>query len=153
MEDLKNAVMAVCIISAGVCMIENMVSGTRLKSQMKFLLNLTVVTVLVASFTKSGIAFEMPDFSTYSQQNYETSQEIYNDEICRQTAENISSMLSEQLTASGINCTEIQTEVNISDDNSIFISKVTISADDFGSAVEIVRNIIGSNAEVVNGSG
>ncbi|MDE5862682.1 MAG: hypothetical protein K2J36_10545 [Ruminococcus sp.] len=153
MEDLKNAVMAVCIISAGVCMIENMVSGTRLKSQMKFLLNLTVVTVLVASFTKGGIAFEMPDFSTYSQQNYKTSQEVYNNEICRQTAENISSVIFEQLTASGINCTEIQTEVNISDDNSIFISKVIISSDDFGSAVEIVRNIIGNSTEVVNGSG
>ncbi|MDE6427097.1 MAG: hypothetical protein K2K89_13330 [Ruminococcus sp.] len=153
MEDLKNAVMAVCIISAGVCMIENMVSGTRLKSQMKFLLNLTVVTVLVASFTKGGIAFEMPDFPAYSQQNYATSQEIYNDEICRQTAENISSVLSEQLTASGINCTEIHTEVNISDDNSIFISKVIISADDFIAAAEIVRNIIGSDTEVVNGSG
>ncbi|MDE6833956.1 MAG: hypothetical protein K2J39_06920 [Ruminococcus sp.] len=153
MEDLKNAVMAVCIISAGVCMIENMVSGTRLKTQMKFLLNLTVVTVLVASFTKGGIAFEMPDFSNYNQQNYETSKEVYNDEICRQTAENISSVLKEQLTASGINCTEILTEVNISDDNSIFISKVTINADDFGSAVRIVRNIIGSSAEVVNGSG
>lgn len=152
MEDLKNSVMAVCIISAGVCMIENMVSGTRLKSQMKFLLNLTVVTVLVASFTKGGIAFEMPDFPAYNQQNYETSQEVYNDEICRQTAENISSVLNEQLTAYGINCTEIKTEVNISDDNSIFISKVIISADDFGSAVEIVRNIIGSDAEVVNGN-
>lgn len=153
MEDLKNAVMAVCIISAGVCMIENMVSGTRLKSQMKFLLNLTVVTVLVASFTKGGIAFEMPDFSEYSQQNYKTSQEVYNNEICRQTAENISSVIFEQLTASGINCTEIQTEVNISDDSSIFISKVIISSDDFGSAVEIVRNIIGNSTEVVNGSG
>lgn len=32
MEDFKNAVMAVCIVSAGVCMIENMVSGTKLKS-------------------------------------------------------------------------------------------------------------------------
>ena len=38
MEDFKNAVMAICIVSAGVCMIENMVSGTRLKSQMKSLL-------------------------------------------------------------------------------------------------------------------
>ena len=61
MEDFKNAVMAICIVSAGVCMIENMVSGTRLKSQMKFLLNLTVITVLIASFTKGSLNFEMPD--------------------------------------------------------------------------------------------
>ena len=153
MEDLKNAVMAVCIVSAGVCMIENMISGTRLKTQMKFLLNLTVVTILVASFTKGGIAFEMPDFPVYSQSEYENSQEIYNDEMCRQTAENISSALYEQITSAGINCTEIHTEVNISDDNSIFISKVIISADDFGSAVKIIRNITGNDTEVINGMG
>lgn len=153
MEDFKNAVMAVCIVSAGVCMIENMVSGTKLKSQMKLLLNLTVVTVLIASFTKGGIVFELPDFPSYGQVQYDYSQETYTDEICRQTAENISSVLLEQITSAGINCTEIQTEVNISDDNSIFISKVTISADDFGTAAEIVRNSIGSNTEVVNGVG
>lgn len=153
MEDLKNAVMAVCIVSAGVCMIENMVSGTRLKTQMKFLLNLTVVTVLVASFTKGGIAFEMPDIPAYSQSEYKNSQEIYNDEICRQTAENISSVLYEKITSAGIKCTEIQTEVNISEDNSIFISKVIISADDFGTAVEIARNTLGNDTEVINGMG
>lgn len=152
MEDFKNAVMAVCIVSAGVCMIENMVSGTRLKSQMKLLLNLTVVTVLIASFAKGGIAFELPDFPSYNVE-YEYSQETYADEICRQTAENISSVLSGQIESAGINCTKIETEVNISDDNSIFISKVTISADDFGKAEEIVRNSVGSNTEVVNGMG
>lgn len=150
MEDFKNAVMAVCIVSAGVCMIENMVSGTRLKSQMKFLLNLTVITVLVASFTKGSITFELPDFPSY---DTEYSQEFYNNEICRQTAENISSVLSGQINDAGIICTEIKTEVNISDDNSIFISKVIISADDFGKASEIVKNSVGSNTEVVNGMG
>lgn len=150
MEDFKNAVMAVCIVSAGVCMIENMVSGTKLKSQMKLLLNLTVITVLIASFTKGSINFELPDFAT---NDIEYSQDLYNDEICRRTAENISSALYGQINAAGIICTEIKTEVNISDDNSIFISKVIISADDFGAAAEIVKNSIGSNTEVVNGVG
>ena len=92
MENFRNAVMAVCIVSAGVCIIENMVSG-------------------------------------------------------------ISDALYVQISNAGIICTEIETEVNISEDNSIFISKVTISADDFGTAAEIVRNSVGSNTEVVNGMG
>ncbi len=150
MEDFKNAVMAICIVSAGVCMIENMVSGTRLKSQMKFLLNLTVITVLIASFTKGSLNFEMPDIQS---EDTEYSQELYNNEICRQTAENISSILSEQINNAGIICTEINTEVNISDDNSIFISKVIISADDFEKAEKIIKNNVGSNTEVVNGMG
>ncbi len=150
MEDFKNAVMAICIVSAGVCMIENMVSGTRLKSQMKFLLNLTVITVLIASFTKGSLNFEMPDIQS---KDTEYSQELYNNEICRQTAENISSILSEQINNAGIICTEINTEVNISDDNSIFISKVIISADDFEKAEKIIKNNVGSNTEVVNGMG
>ena len=150
MEDFKNAVMAKCIVSAGVCMIENMVSGTRLKSQMKFLLNLTVITVLIASFTKGSLNFEMPNIQS---EDTEYSQELYNNEICRQTAKNISSILSEQINNAGIICTEINTEVNISDDNSIFISKVIISADDFEKAEKIIKNNVGSNTEVVNGMG
>ncbi|MDE6848136.1 MAG: hypothetical protein K2O29_10935 [Ruminococcus sp.] len=149
MEDFKNAVMAVCIVSAGVCMIENMVSGTKLKSQMKLLLNLTVASVLIASFTKGGISFELPDFPSYDADEYSYS--VYSEEMCRQTAENISGILLEHLSAAGINCGKIETEVNISDDNSIFISKVTISADDFGKAAEIIRNSIGSDTEVING--
>lgn len=149
MEDFKNAVMAVCIVSAGVCMIENMVSGTKLKSQMKLLLNLTVASVLIASFTKGGISFELPDFPSYDADEYSYS--VYSEEMCRQTAENISGILLEHLSAAGINCSKIETEVNISDDNSIFISKVTISADDFGKAAEIIRNSIGSDTEVING--
>lgn len=149
MEDFKNAIMAVCIVSAGVCMIENMVTATKLKSQMKLLLNLTVATVLIASFTKGGISFELPDFPSYDADEYSYS--LYSEEMCRQTAENISDILLEQLSASGINCSKIETEVNISDDNSIFISKVTISADDFGKATEIIRNSIGSDTEVING--
>lgn len=151
MEDFKNAVMAVCIVSAGVCMIENMVSGTKLKSQMKLLLNLTVASVLIASFTKSGIAFELPDFRAYDTAEYGYSQEIYLEEMCKQTAENVSGILLEYLSAAGINCSKIETEVNISEDTSIFISKVTISADDFGKAAEIIRNSIGSDTEVING--
>ncbi|MDE6666266.1 MAG: hypothetical protein K2K14_08805 [Ruminococcus sp.] len=151
MEDFKNAVMAVCIVSAGVCMIENMVSGTKLKSQMKLLLNLTVASVLIASFTKSGIDFELPDFRAYDTDEYGYSQEIYLEEMCRQTAENVSGILLEYLSAAGINCSKIETEVNISEDTSIFISKVTISADDFGKAAEIIRNSIGSDTEVING--
>lgn len=149
MEDFKNAVMAVCIVSAGVCIIENMVTATKLKLQMKLLLNLTVATVLIASFTKGGISFELPDFPSYDADEYSYS--LYSEEMCRQTAENISDILLEQLSASGINCSKIETEVNISDDNSIFISKVTISADDFGKATEIIRNSIGSDTEVING--
>lgn len=149
MEDFKNAVMAVCIVSAGICMIENMVTATKLKSQMKLLLNLTVATVLIASFTKGGISFELPDFPSYDADEYSYS--LYSEEMCRQTAENISGILLEQLSAAGINCSKIETEVNISDDNSIFISKVTISADDFGKATEIIRNSIGSDTEVING--
>lgn len=149
MEDFKNAVMAVCIVSAGVCMIENMVSGTKLKSQMKLLLNLTVAAVLIASFTKGGISFELPDFPSYDSAEYSSS--AYSEELCRQTAENVSEILLEHLSAVGINCSKIETEVNISDDNSIFISRVTISADDFGKAAEIIRNSIGSDTEVING--
>ena len=42
-------------------------------------------------------------------------------------------------------------DVNISEDNSISISKVTVSAEDFAAASEIIRNCLGSETEVENG--
>ncbi|MDE5583146.1 MAG: hypothetical protein K2J08_05535 [Ruminococcus sp.] len=151
MEDFRNAVMAVCIVSAGVCMIESAVAGTKLKNQMKFLLNLTIITVLTASFTKGGISFEMPELPHFDSSEYNISQELYAEEMRQQTAENISRVLAEQITAEGIKCGKIETEVNISEDNSIFISRVTISADNFGRAEEIIKSSLGDGTEVING--
>lgn len=150
MEEFSNAVKAVCIVSAAVCVVENLVSGTRLRSQMRLILNLVLVMAVTAPFVKGGLELELPDFGRYDTPDYSYSLEVYHEELRRQTSENVSAILLEQITAAGIKCEKIEIEVNISEDSSISISRVMISADDFNSAAEIVRSSLGSETEVID---
>ena len=72
--------------------------------------------------------------------------------IKKQTEKNISDVLAEQISAAGINCGEILTEVNISEDFSISINRVTVKTDDFFGAERIIRETLGSSTEVINGN-
>lgn len=152
MDKFLTAVKGICIMSAAVFLMENLIGGTRLKNQVRLLLKLVFATALIYPFVKGGIRLELPDVSSYEYQNFSNMTELYNDELKRQSAENISSVLCGQIEAAGIKCEEIKTEVNISEDNIISISKVIITADDFEAAAEIVRNSAGSETEVVDGS-
>lgn len=150
MEEFSNAVKAVCIVSAAVCIVENLVSGTRLRSQMRLILNLVLLMAVTAPFVRGGLEFELPDFGKYDSPDYSYSMEIYHEELKRKTSENVSAVLLEQITAAGIKCEKIEVGVNISEDSSISISRVIISADDFNGAAEIVRSSLGSETEVID---
>ncbi len=152
MESIKEIIRAVCIISAAICIMDGLVSGTRLKNQMKFLLNLIFVTVIATPILKGTLKFELPDLKQYTLPEYTQEDELYNEEIRIQTGENISSVLLQQLEAAGIECSKIETKVNISETNSIYISNVTVSADDFQSAAQVIRNSLGEETEVIDGN-
>lgn len=150
MESLKNSVIAVCTVSAAICIMESLVSGTRLKNQMKLILNLVLITAAAAPFFKEGFHIDLFEPGSFSSADYGYSQEIYNEELRRQTSYNISSVLLQQIQAAGISCEKIETEVNIPEDGSISITKVTLKTDNFKKAAEIVRSSLGSEMEVVN---
>ncbi len=150
MEGIKSSVMAICAASAAVCIVESLVSGTRLKNQMKLILDLILVTVIAAPFIKGAFEFDLSGFRAYDAPDYEYSREIYNEELRRRTSYNVSEVLLEQINAAGIICDKIETEVNILDDGSISITKVTLIADDFEKAADIIRKSLGEETEVVN---
>lgn len=150
MESLKNSVIAVCTVSAAICIMESLVSGTRLKNQMKLILNLVLITAAAAPFFKGGFHIDLSEPGSFSSADYGYSQEIYNEELRRQTSYNISSVLLQQIQAAGISCEKIETEINIPEDGSISITKVTLKTDDFKRAAEIVRSSLGNETEVVN---
>lgn len=148
MEGLNAVIKSVCIISAAICLIEGLSAGTRFKNQVRFLLDLIFVTVIVTPVLKGSFEFEMPDIEQYLTVDYSESEGIYQEEIKRQTEENISSVLMQQLEAAGINCSSIETNINISETNSISISSVTVNADNFEAAAEVIRNSLGAETEV-----
>lgn len=149
MENVKSAVMAVCIVSAAKCLIGNIASASKLKNQLAMVLNLLLAVVMVSPFASGISGFELPEISDYELE-YDYSGDIYAEVLAEQTAVNIESVLMEQILSSGIPCEKIEVEINISPDYSISISRVTVTSEDFQAAAEIVRKSLGDGTEVVN---
>ncbi|MDE7363673.1 MAG: hypothetical protein K2N27_02105 [Ruminococcus sp.] len=150
MENIKSAVMAVCIVSAVKCIIGNIASASKLKNQLEMMMKLLLAIVMISPFASGISSFELPDISDYSFSAYDYSDDIYSEALIKQSAENIESVLIGQITASGISFEKIKVEVNISADYSIFINRVTVTSEDFEAVAEIVRNSLGNETEVVN---
>lgn len=150
MEGLSAAVKSVCLISAAVCITDMITGGTKLRRQIRFILDLIFIIVIAAPVVKGTFELELPDISQYELSD--SGDDAYRTAMTEATAANISSVLMSQLEAAGISCSKIETNVNISEDNSISISSVTISADNFEAAAEIIRNSLGYDTEVLDGN-
>lgn len=149
MENVKSAVMAVCIVSAAKCLIGNIAAASKLKNQLAMILNLLLAVVMISPFVSGISGFELPEISDYELE-YDYSGDIYAEVLVKQTAMNIESVLMEQISAAGIPCEKIEVEVNISPDYSISISRVTVTSEDFQAAAEIIRKSLGDGTEVLN---
>lgn len=152
MDSFVTAVRAVCITAVGVCIVRSITDGTRLRGYADMLLKLIFAAALAAPFAEGISDFEMPDLSSFDSGGHSYSMEIYQNEMSKQIAENISSVLLEQMKAAGIKTDKIITDVNISEDGSININRVIISTSDFEASARIVQDSIGQETEVINGS-
>jgi biopolymer transport protein ExbD len=152
MENFVAAVRAVCFVSVGICIIQSITDGTRLRGAADLILKLIFAFTVTAPIVSGAFEIELPDLSAFDSTDYSYSTEIYENELCTQVSENISSVLREQLKAAGINAEKIDTEVNISQDGSISINRVIISTSDFEASAKIIRGSIGQETEVINGS-
>ncbi|MCM1133099.1 MAG: hypothetical protein NC340_06470 [Ruminococcus flavefaciens] len=150
MENIKSAVMAVCIVSASKCLIGSIASASRLKNQLGMLLNLLLAVVMISPFANGIAEFELPEISDYRLAEYNSSDDVYALALAEQTAVNIESVLFQQISAMGLSCEKIEAEVNISYDYSISISRVTVTSEDFEAVAGIIRRSLGDGTEVVN---
>ena len=151
MENIKGIVAALCFVSAGIYGVRNIVSDTALRRKAEVILKMVFAVILISPFVNGTFSFELPEFSEYELSEYSFSQDEYESELIRQSSENISQVLAEQITASGTACGKVVAEVNISEDGSIIISKVIVEADDFEKAADVVKSCLGEATEVVNG--
>lgn len=151
MESFRYAVMAVSITCAAACLIGNLTSGTKMHKQIKMILDLVIAVVIVLPFANGAAGFELPEIGAHSAPDSRIAAELYNTSLCRETAGNVAAVLKGQISAAGIECGNIDIDVNISEDGSIFISRVILSGSDFEAAAEIVRNSLGAETEVING--
>ena len=152
MEGFRYAVLSVCITSAAASLIGSLTSGTKMQKQMKLILDLVIGIVTVMAFVNGSSAFEMPEIGDHTSTDSSYAVGLYNSSLSRQTAENVGAVLTEQISAAGIECGNIDIDVNISEEGSIIISRVTLDCGDFEAAADIVRNSLGKETEVVNGN-
>lgn len=150
MENIKSAVMAVCIVSAVKCLIGSITAVSKLKNQIGMLLNLLLAVVMISPFVNGLSDFELPEISDYELTGYDYSDDIYASALAEQTAMNVESVLIQQISSAGIQCEKINAEINISPDYSISISRVTVTSEDFEVVAEIIRKSLGDETEVIN---
>lgn len=146
---METAVLSVCIISLAVSLSENLTSGTKLGKQVKFILSLIVISVIFRPFSENISLPDIPDIPEFQQY----SDEFYNNEMKNRISENISKTLEDELLKNGINTDFIDTDINISDSDSISINSVTVGTDNFQRAEIIIKENLGEETEVLNGYG
>ncbi len=150
-NDILSAVRSVCYVSGGIYLIRLITDGTRLKKQAAFVIKLVFAVVFVSVVTNCCMKFEFPEIVSYEATDYSFEAEKYRNEVAEKAAENISDILFNQLKAAGIDVKELQTEVNISENGSIDISRVIVSSADSTAAAELIRKSLGQETEVING--
>jgi len=151
MGDFTEAVRTVCFVSVGICLIGKISGATKLKAQLEFIFKLILAVVIVSSFFSGDIEFDLSDIKGLCVAESTDYSGIYENELARQTGENISDVLMSQLRAAGITVEKIRTEVNISEDGSISINKVIVEAEEPEAAADLIRNSLGQETEVING--
>lgn len=149
---MESAVLSICIVSLAVSVSENLVSGTKLGKQIKFILSLILIAVIFRPFSENAVLpdiYEIPDIPDFRQY----SEDFYNDEMKSRISENISETLEDELLKNGIHTDFIDTDINISDSDSISINSVTVGTDNFQQAERIIKENLGEETEVLNGYG
>lgn len=148
--DIKAAVLAVCAVTAAKCLVGQTAGSVKMKGQLKLILDILLALVITTPFVSGFSVFTLPDIGVYEFSDSEYRQELYDRALAEQTAMNVEDILSEQLTAAGIDCEKISAEVNIMSDGSISISRVTLNTEDIAGAAEVIRCTLGDETEVVN---
>ena len=149
---MLTAVKSICYVSAGIFLLRLITDGTRMKNQADFVIKLVFAVVFVSVIIKGFTQFEIPEIEAYDESDYSSAVDMYRKEVAEKAAKNISGVLCTQLEAAGIDIEELVTEVNISEDGSIDISRVIVSSADSTAAAELIRKSLGQETEVINGN-
>jgi hypothetical protein len=150
MDKLGEFVKTVCFAAIAFFIIENLISVTRIKGQMKFLLSLIFIT-LTASFF-SGVDYKSISFeqNLWDNESYAASAEICNDLLEKQILDNLSEVIGDELNNAGIKNSRLDFEINMSQTNCIDISKVIINTMQYTDAENILRSRLGEEVKIIN---
>ena len=137
MEEMKQAVVSICLLSTGVSACLLICPDTSLQKQVKFLISLLCIVSLILPFRN----LQIPD-------SLEAIQQTHADTSMQEVTEaSVEKALEAVLQQNGISCTEIKASVHIDDSQCISISDVEVTCDDFQNAVRILKELLGEEVQ------
>ena len=142
-----------CFVSLAISFTDMVCPEKKFEKQLKVIFSLIFVISVIMPFLKGDITFDFPEIDIISS-NVTIETECYNDEIIRQIEHNVEEGLYNELLAKNLHTEEISASVNISDNNSISISKVIFYTENSEMDEEIyseIRKILGEETEIIRG--
>ncbi len=149
MENIKSAVLAACMVSAGVGMLSALSPGGALGRQMKWIVSLLFAVCLAVPLHNT----ELPTLDLLAEQEInaqnELAEEQLREQIMAETRKKLEYALKQALSEQGIRCDSLSAELHIDETGCIHISKVTAVCSDFAGANALLADLLGKEAEIV----
>ena len=154
MSSVCSLVAIACFVSVAVSVADMICPEKKFDKQLKVIFSLLFVIASVSPFIKGTATFEFPDISDISV-NKSIDYMEYTDELIKEIENNVARGLKDELSEKNLYIKEIYATINISDNNSISISKVVFSPknDDDGEKIKNeIKNILGKDTEIIRGT-
>lgn len=142
-----------CFVSLAISLVDMICPEKKFEKQLKVIFSLLFVISVATPFLKGDIILDFPEIDIVSA-DVSIEKERYDDEIVKQIKENVEKGLRDELISKNLYTKEISVSVNISDNNSISISKVIFYTENSEMEEEIyseIRKILGEETEIIRG--
>jgi len=153
MSAFSSVIGLACFISLAISFIDMICPEKKFEKQLKVIFSLIFIISVITPFLKGDIIFDLPEIDIVSA-DISVENERYNDEIIKEIERNVEKGLCNELLAKNLYTEEISVSVNISDNNSISISKVIFYTENSETEEEIyseIRKILGDETEIIRG--
>lgn len=149
MEQLRAAVLAVCMLSAAVGLITLIRPGRVLERQVRFLVSLLFVVSLTAPFLHMEVPSSLGELQAREAQAHADAITAEMEaQMLAQTQMLAADALQELLAAQGITCEEITVQAHIGENGSIYLSEVSVRCDDFAGASGVLTDALGEEVSI-----
>lgn len=153
MSSFSSLIGVACFVSLAISFIDMICPEKKFDKQLKVIFSLIFVIAVINPFIKGEIDFDFPEFDMVSS-DISFEKERYSDEVIKQIEKNIENGLKNDLAEKELYPEEIFVSVNISDNNSISISKVVFYTENSETEEKIyteIRKILGEETEIIRG--
>lgn len=142
-----------CFVSLAISLVDMICPEKKFEKQLKVIFSLLFVISVATPFLKGDIILDFPEIDIVSA-DISVESKRYDDTIIKEIEQNVEKGLRDELISKNLYTKEISVSVNISDNNSISISKVIFYTENSEMDEEIyseIRKILGEETEIIRG--